>query len=293
MVFCTGSVTKAYIAALSLTLADEGWFSLDDSLHRWLPDYESIDGSITIKQLLYHTSGVYNVTDNPALWEAVFADPSRLWAPAELFSAFLDEPYSDPGTGWYYSNTNYILLGMIIEEATGSKVSRLIRDRFLLPQGLNQTYFAVDEELPANAAHGWFNLSGDEVEDVSLISLNGIYSVLWTSASIFATSENLARWCSDLFMGKILNDESLHQMLEPCCTMPGTADVECAMGLFLIGPGNSTGVEMMGYTGRTFGYLTSMFFLPANSMSIAVMVNEDNTQLLDEITTNLILEVLE
>ena len=293
MVLCTGSVTKTYLAALSLALADEGWFSLDDSLQNWLPEYESVEGSITIKQLLYHTSGVYNVTDNPALWEAVFKDPSRLWTPGEVFSAFMDEPYADPGMGWYYSNTNYMLLGMIIEEATGSKVSELIRDRFLLPLGLNQTFFAVEEDLPANAAHGWFNLSGNGVEDVSLIPLNGFYSVLWTSAAIFATSENLARWCSDLFMGRILSEASLHQMLDPCCPMPGTSDVACAMGLFLIGPGNSTGVEMMGYTGRTFGYLASMFYLPGNSMSIAVMINEDNTPLLYEITTALILEVLE
>ena len=65
------------------------------------------------------------------------------------------------------------------------------------------------------------------------------------------------------------------------------------MGLFLISPSNNTGVELIGYTGRTFGYLTSMFYLPGNEMSIAVMINEDNSQLLDEVTTVLILEALE
>jgi CubicO group peptidase (beta-lactamase class C family) len=143
------------------------------------------------------------------------------------------------------------------------------------------------------ADEGWFNLSGNGYEDVSLISNNGIYSVLWTSAALFATTENLARWCSALFHGQVLNEESLDLMLQPCCTMPGTTDVGCAMGLFLISPSNNTGVELIGYTGRTFGYLTSMFYLPGNEMSIAVMINEDNSQLLDEVTTVLILEALE
>jgi len=293
MVLCTGSVTKSYMAALCLKLADDSWFSLDDSLKNWLPDYPNIDNSITIKQLLYNTSGVFNISDNTELWEAVFSEPSRLWTPDEILSGYLDEPYGDPGTGWYYSNTNYLLLGMIIEEATGSQVSDLLRDLFFDPLRLNQTYFAIEDELPSNFAHGWFNLSGNGAEDVSLISQNGIYSALWSSASIFSTSENLARWCADLFEGKVLNEESLAQMLDPCCTLPGTTDVGCAMGLFLLSSNNSTGVELIGYNGRTFGYLTSMFFLPGNGMSISVMINEDNTQLLDEITTTLILEVLE
>jgi len=243
--------------------------------------------------LLWNTSGVFNMTDKPELWEAVFSEPSRLWTPEEVLSEYLDGPYADPGTGWYYSNTNYLLLGMIVEKATGSEVSKLLRDRFLGPLGLNHTYFAIEEDLPSNTAHGWFNLSGNGEEDVSLISNIGIYSVLWTSAGIFATPDDLARWCSDLFQGKVLSEESLEQMLDPCCPMPGTTDVQCAMGLFLIGPSNSAGVEMIGYTGRTFGYLTSMFFLPGNGMSIAVMINEDNSQLLDEVTTKLILEALE
>jgi D-alanyl-D-alanine carboxypeptidase len=293
MALCVGSITKTCIAALCVKLADEGWFSLDDSLHSWLPDYQFIDNSITIRQLLWNTSGLHNITDNLELWEAVFIDPSRLWTPEEILSEYLDEPYADPGTGWYYSNTNYLLLGMIIKKATGSEASYLLRDRFFKPLGLNQTYFAIEEELPSNTAHGWFNLSGNGDEDVSLISNNGIYSALWTSAAIFATTENLARWCSDLFQGKVLNEESLDQMLYPCCTLPGTINVGCAMGLFLFGPSNNTGVELIGYTGRTFGYLASMFFLPGNGMSIAVMINEDDSQLLDEITTTLILEALE
>ena len=109
MIFGIGSVTKTFIAALCLQLADEGVISLEDSLHEWLPDYPNIDNSITILQLLYNTSGIYNITDNTDLWSAVFNDPTRFWTPEELISTFLEEPYATPGAGYFYSNTNYIL----------------------------------------------------------------------------------------------------------------------------------------------------------------------------------------
>ncbi|KPK84928.1 MAG: hypothetical protein AMS27_08705 [Bacteroides sp. SM23_62_1] len=293
MIFNIGSVTKTFIAALCLQLADEGVFCLEDSLHDWLPVYPNIDYSITIKQLLNNTSGICNISDNPELWSAVFNDPGKLWTLEELLSSFLNEPYAAPGEDWFYSNTNYILLGEIIKVSTGSSVSSELRNHFLEPLGLNNTYFAIEETLPPDVAHGWFDLTGNgSYDDMSLISRNGIYSVLHTSAAIFSTAEDLARWSSALFSGNVLSQLSLDMMLYSYSTMPGTTDVECGMGVFLIGPGNNTGVKLIGYTGRTFGYLTSMFYLPDYGISVAVIINEDNTECLDGITTDLILEAI-
>lgn len=294
MIFCAGSLTKSYIAALCLQLAYEGVFCLDDSLHEWLPDYPNVDSLITIRQLLNNTSGIYNISDNTDLWDAVFNEPAKLWTPEEVITSFLPEPYATPGAGWYYSNTNYILLGMIINEATGSSVSSELRNRFFEPLGLDHTFFAIEEMLPSNVAHGWFDLSGNgSYDDVSLISRNAIYSVLWTSAAIFSTAEDVAKWLSALLEGNVLNQSSLDQMLTPCCVMPGTDDVGCGMGLFLLGPDNSAGTKMTGYTGRTFGYLASMFYLPDYGITVAVLINEDNSVFLDVVTTHLILEAME
>ncbi|MFC1725319.1 serine hydrolase domain-containing protein [candidate division KSB1 bacterium] len=293
MIFGIGSVTKVFIAALCLELAEEGTFSLDDSLFQWLPDYPNIDNSITILQLLNNTSGIYNITDNTEVWDAVFADPAKSWTPEEIISAFLPEPYENPGEGYYYSNTNYILLGKIINEATGSTVSTELRNRFFEPLGFNDTFFEFEEILPSNIAHGWFDLGGNgSIDDVSLISGTGIYSVLWAAGAIFSTAEDLAKWSSALFRGEVLSQSSLNQMLTSYATYPGTTDVGCGLGVFLIGPGNNAGVELVGYTGRTFGYLTSLFYVPDHGFSVAVMVNEDNVTCLDEITTALIIEVL-
>ena len=294
MIFGIGSVTKTFIAALCLQLADEGVISLEDSLHEWLPDYPNIANSITIRQLLYNTSGIYNITDNTDLWSAVFNDPAKFWTPEELISTFLEEPYATPGAGYFYSNTNYILLGKIINEATGSLVSAELRNRFFETLGLNNTFFDVEEVLPLNIAHGWFDLAGDgSIDDISLLSRTGINSVLWTAAAIFSTAENLAKWSSALFRGTVLSQSSLDQMLTSCCTMPGTTDVGCGMGVFLMGSSNNAGVELIGYTGRTFGYLTSMFYLPDYGISVVVIINEDNTACLDAITTDLILEAVD
>ena len=294
MIFGIGSVTKTFIAALCLQLAEEEVFRLEDSLHEWLPDYPNIDNSITIGQLLYNTSGIYNITDNTDLWDAVFNDPGKCWTPEELILTFLDEPYSSPGAGWFYSNTNYILLGKIINEATGSFVSAELRDRFFDPLGLNSTFLDVEEVLPSNIAHGWFDLSGDgSYDDVSLLPRTGMNSVLWTSAAIFSTAEDLAKWSSALFREDVLSPSSLDEMLSSCCIFPGTADVGCGMGVFLFEPSNNAGVELIGYTGRTFGYLTSMFYVPDYGISVVVIINEDNTACLDAITTDLILKAMD
>ena len=294
MIFCTGSVTKTFTAALCLQLAEENLLSLEDSLHEWLPVYPNIDGSITILQLLNNMSGIYNITDNTELWDAVFADPSKTWTPGEIINSFQSESYSSPGNGWFYSNTNYILLGEIIKEATNSEVSTQLRNRFFEPLCLNSTYFDVEEIIPSNIAHSWFDLGGDgSKDDVSLISRTGIYSVLWTAAAVFSTAEDLARWSQALFEGDVISQESLNLMLTPYSTMPGTTDFGCGLGVFLIGPGNNAGVELVGYTGRTFGYLTSMFYAPDYGISIAVMINDNNVTCLDEITTALLVKVLE
>jgi D-alanyl-D-alanine carboxypeptidase len=289
MILGIGSITKNYIAALCLELEEEGLFSLEDSIHEWLPDYQNVNNSITIRQLLNNSSGIYNITDNTSLWDAVFTDPSKLWTLDEIISAYLLEPYASPGSDWYYSNTNYILLGKIIEEATGAAVSAELRRRFFEPLGLNGTYFEIEETIPSNVAHGWFDLSGNgSFDDVSLISGNGIYSVLWTSAAIFSTAEDLAHWSSALFQGNVLSSSSLDKMLTSYYILPGTSDVGLGMGVYLISPNNSAGVAMTGYTGRTFGYLASMFYVPEYGISVAVIINDDNALCLDAITTGLI-----
>ena len=293
MVFGIGSVTKTFIAALCLQLADEKLINLDDPLHKWLPSYPNIDSSITVRQLLNNTSGINNLSDNTNLWNAVFEQPDKKWTLDELLGSYVLEPYANPGEGWFYSNTNFILLGEIIRKSTGTDVSYQLRTRFFEPLGLDHTFFAVEEQLPFQLAHGWFDLSADgSYDDISLISETGIYTVLWTSAAIFSTAKDLVKWCSALLQGGVLSESGLHDMLNQVCTMPGSSGVGCGMGVFLISSENITGAELIGYTGRTFGYLSSMFYVPELGISVAVLINEDNAAFLDSVTTELILSAI-
>jgi D-alanyl-D-alanine carboxypeptidase len=121
MLFGTGSITKNFVAALTMKLAEEKILTLDDPLSDWLPAYPYIDGRITIRQLLNHTSGHYMFWDNDSLWDELNKDRTIIWTPEEIL-AYIREPYFVPGEGWHYSNTNYLLMAMISRLAVSMRM---------------------------------------------------------------------------------------------------------------------------------------------------------------------------
>ena len=137
MLFGFGSITKTFVAAIILQLFDEGRLSLDDSLGKWIDDYPNIDSSITIRQLLNHGSGIYNYTDSD-FWNKVNANTDHVWTPSEILAQVKPPPsigFSPPR----YSNTNYILLGMIVEAVTGSSFEQELQQRIIGPLQLDST----------------------------------------------------------------------------------------------------------------------------------------------------------
>ena len=214
MLFGIGSVTKNFVAALTLLLAEEGALSLDDPISDYLPAYPHVDGDITIRQLLNHTSGLYMFWDNDDLWEALKEDRSKVWTPEEVL-AYIEEPYFEPGEGWRYSNTNYLLLAMIIEETTGNKLSTEFRNRFWVPLGID-AYLAIQETVPKNRAHVFGDnfQFGEQEMDLTFEPRASHDSIGFGSSGICMTAEELARWCQALYTGKILNKESMDEMLQ-------------------------------------------------------------------------------
>jgi D-alanyl-D-alanine carboxypeptidase len=98
MAFAVGSITKNMVAALVLQLVEEGRLSLEDPLSRWLPSYPHVDGAITVRQLLNHTSGLYMFLDNQAIWDDLIRDRTRVFTPEEVLG-YIREPYFAPGEG--------------------------------------------------------------------------------------------------------------------------------------------------------------------------------------------------
>jgi len=251
MPFGAGSITKNFTAATILQLAEEGKLTLDDSLYEWLPTFRYVDSTITIRQLLNHTSGLFDMVDHPDFWYTIFQDPARIWTPAEMINTFNKEPLFPKGTDWHYSTTGYALLRIIIQEITSSEVSTVYRDRFFIPLGLSNTFASMGEALPENTAHGWFDFESDGVyEDLFSWSRTAIASGI--GGEVFACAEDLAKWAWALFSEKsVLSQASLDQMLtfHSPCTGEEFICVGFGLGVVRFNPDFFNGLDIIGHTG--------------------------------------------
>ncbi len=214
MLFAIGSITKNMVAILTLQLVEEGVLTLEDPLDKWLPGYRYVDGTITIRQLLNHTSGLYMFWENQKIWDDLKKYRSKIFSTEEVLS-YIKEPYFQPGIGHRYSNTNYLLMAMIITKATGSTLAAEFRKRFWEPLGIQNAYLSLEEELPTNLAHVW----GDNFEndgsfrDITFLPRTSHESITYGSSGLFMTAKDLARWSQALFQGKLLSEPSMAEML--------------------------------------------------------------------------------
>lgn len=139
--FRVGSLTKTFTATIVLQLVAEGRLSLDAPIARWLPGLLPAGNIITVRELLNHTSGLFDyVNDGPQFVEQALANPARHWSLRTLLSFAVDKPlWFAPGTQWRYSNTNYIVLGLLVETVTGRPFGAVLRQRVLRPLHLSAT----------------------------------------------------------------------------------------------------------------------------------------------------------
>jgi D-alanyl-D-alanine carboxypeptidase len=214
MLFGLASVTKNYTAAIILKLAEQGILSLDDSLHSWLPTFNNIDSTITIRQLLNMKSGIDDYQGTQGFINASYnGNPTRYWTPEEILS-WIGPMNFPPGSQLVYCNTNYILLGMIIKVATGSTMSTEFRNQLLNPLQLNNTYFAGEETLLGTIAQPWSDHTGTtSLVDYSFLYNTATFSLGWTVGAMYSTAEDLARWGKALFGGSVLTAAYQDQML--------------------------------------------------------------------------------
>ncbi|WP_300664300.1 serine hydrolase [Fluviicola sp.] len=274
--YLIGSVTKTITSACVLQLADEHLLNLDDSLHEWLPTVPYIDSNITIRQLLNHTSGIYDVLSHPHNQDSLLADISRIWTPEELIDRFISPPLFAPGTSWSYSNTNYFLLSMIIREATGNPFYTELRNRFFDPLQLNSFAIPSFETLNSPVAHLWLDITGDGVLDdadsfyMSYLSLN---STAGAAGGYFSTPTDCTQWMRSYMRGDLL---STTMMAEAKTTVLAPASQGGKYGLGLMK--NQThflGYEAYGH-GGDLAYHASSWYFPEFDQSITVFTNDND-----------------
>jgi len=211
--FAIGSVTKPFVAALLLRLAERDVLDLDDHLSRWVPGFPR-SRQITIRQLLNHTAGTSNVDENPALWKALERDPAAVWTPQRTLRYGRDSRWK-PGETWNYSSTGYILAGLVIERATHSSAARQLHRR-LFEGRFPRIAMQGDERPRGPVAVGHQNLDDDpELEtapDHPFIPSTAGATLGWTAGGMAASAGDLARAADGVLRGPLLSDASRREM---------------------------------------------------------------------------------
>ena len=216
--FEAGSITKTFTATTLLQLVEEDVLALEDTLTDWLPATVTANvpnaEEITLKQLLQHTSGIANYTD--VLFDRAMTNPlvfAQDWEPEQLVELVNGlEPLFEPGTSFTYSNSNFLLAGMIIESATGNNIATEIRERIIDPLGLDNTFFAEEEEIPGGYVGAYWDFDNDgTLNETSSISN---LSWAWSAGAIISNTKDLDTFARNLFAGDLLQPDTLNMMLD-------------------------------------------------------------------------------
>ncbi len=229
--FGIGSITKPIVATTVLQLYEEGKLNLNDTVSQWLPNLaKNITNAdrITIRQLLGHTSGIPEYLAQPEARAQFFADPKAFFnrniSAQELLSFVQGKPaLGEPGAAFSYSNSNYVLLGEIIQKATGTMLASQLRSRIFEPLGLNQTFYAPQEAVSQGNITRTYSELDDDGQITTADYLNEVDEVTqqgltWAAGAggIVSTAAELAKIGQAIFQGELLSPATLKFMIRVC-----------------------------------------------------------------------------
>ena len=280
--FEVASVTKTFTAACVLMLAEEGRLRLDEPIGGLLPRGairgllvvrgHDFSPEITVRQLLNHTSGLPDYWNDPPTADDgdntfvrdFLADPNRFWEPEETL-AYVRRlwPIAVPGERYHYSDTGYVLLGLIVEHATGRKLHEVFRERLFAPLGMQDTFFSY-REAPPSGAHESHRYEGP-------VDLTGQrrQSAEWASGGLVSSAKDLARFLFALAQGKLFKSQATWN--EMTTWRPtGTADVDYGLGLFHVRLDDDEG-QLWGHDGHGNAF---MYYWPEKQIALVGTLNQ-------------------
>ena len=209
-----GSVAKSFVAVVVLQLVDEGKLTLDDRLEKWLPGLVPNGADITVRMLLNHSSGIANYEEHPDYMAPYFAgDLGHVTTPAQLVAmGNALGPWFAPGADAAYSNTNYTVLGLLVEKVTSTTLTTQLDQRIFTKLGLDSTSLPSTPDITGPHAHGYYVMGdpGGPATDVTAFSP----SIGWAGGSIVSTSDDVTRFYRALFDGRLLSKEMLAEMMK-------------------------------------------------------------------------------
>jgi D-alanyl-D-alanine carboxypeptidase len=274
--FRIASVTKTFVATVVLELVSEGKLALDDQIEGRLPGLLPDGGAITVRELLNHTSGLFDYDQDEAWQGTVIAHPDREWSPRELVAvATAHGLLFPPGTAWFYSDTNYVVLGLLVEAVTGTTLERQLRERIFQPLGLAATSFPTGSAIDGAHAHGYVGSlpwlpPGTLVDATTVVSP----SVWWAASAIVANADDLARFYAALLGGRLVRADLLAAMRSASPVTRGTP-FEYGLGLeqFRTACGRA-----YGHLGDGLGYRTAVYARADGRRVAVAMINIDSTR---------------
>ena len=261
-VFRIGSITKQFTAAAIMRLVERGKLKLDDDVGKLLPDAPLSGKHVTIAQLLTHTSGIKNYTELKEIREPLPLPKERLYA------LLKDQPFDfEPGQGWHYSNSNYYLLGLIIEKISGRKYRDFLRDDVIARAGLKNTTYCDNDPIVPNRAEG-YSPDGPHLKNAAPIDMSAPFA----AGALCSTVDDLVAWSQALAGGKVVTPASFAKMTTPV-KVPG--DGKGPQYGFGLGLGAREGHRRIGHNGGINGFTSSLATFPDDGLTVVVLANTD------------------
>jgi D-alanyl-D-alanine carboxypeptidase len=265
--FRVGSITKTFVAVVVLELVDEHRLRLGDTVERWLPGLVPGGGGITVRELLGHTSGLADYAGDPAFLRRTVAQPRRRWTPRELVRiALAGGPVAPPGGRFSYASTNYVLLGLVAERATGTSLERQLRRRIFTPLRLQDTSFTPGPRVRGRYVHGYAPSEHDGIVN-SLATARDRSAVTaswaWAAGAVVSTAPDLSRFLAALLQGRLVSP-GLLALMRPA---PGAR-----YGLGLVAFRTPCGTAI-GHTGALLGIVSAAWSSADGRRRVVAMTN--------------------
>jgi D-alanyl-D-alanine carboxypeptidase len=275
--FAFASVSKTMTAAVVMQLVDEGKIRLDQAAATLLPAYH-LDKRITIRMLLDHRSSLPDFFANAKIDRALQRDKAAAWTPARTWK-YVPKHRPTPGTIYDYSNTNYLLLGELVEAVTGNTLAAEIRDRLLDPLQLNTAWYQGAEEPRADGARGYrLTRTGGGSRAVavakasSVMPFRSVVTAAGGAGSMAGTATDAARWMLAYGSGEILGPRMYREMVaDSKYTKAMHAVVTYGLGVQVI---TIQGQRTLGHSGRYLGFQNTVRYLRDPGISIAILTNQ-------------------
>ena len=265
--FRIGSVTKTLVATVALQLVDEGRISLDDPVDEWLPSLVPGGRAITVRQLLSHRSGLFDYVEDAKVFAPYNQDPAYAWNPRRLVEIAVSHPAPfAPGERFAYSSTNYLLLGLIVEAATGAPLEQQLRERIFEPLGLRKTTFAprfvTDPYIHGHRSPSHQGVITGPPVDTHLEAA----SWTWAAGAIVSNAYDLRRFFALLLQGRLL-PASLLRLME---TVGPAGSLRYGLGMAAF---PTRCGDAWGHTGNVQGIVTVAWNRKDASRQIVLVVN--------------------